>query len=123
MIFAQRFRQLARHLSTARLAITIRRCVRAGCGGAWFGQVSGNDGVFIILLFFSVGLVVWEIYFTSGCETHEPRVEFAFRDQLRLGLQPMLHMVPGQRTLVHITEVGFFLATSSVRRKINFVLV
>jgi len=33
--------------------------------------------------------------------------EFAFRDQLRLGLQPMLYLVPGQRTLVQITEVGF----------------
>src|ERR1035437_217951 len=29
-----------------------------------------------------------------------------FREQLRLGLQPVLHLVPGQRTLVHITEVG-----------------
>ena len=32
--------------------------------------------------------------------------EVAFRDQFRLGLQPVLHIVPGQRTLVHITEVG-----------------
>jgi len=32
--------------------------------------------------------------------------EFAFREQLRLGLQPMLHIMPGQRTLVDITEVG-----------------
>ncbi len=30
---------------------------------------------------------------------------FAFRDQFRLGFQPMLHIVPGQRTLVDITEV------------------
>jgi len=32
--------------------------------------------------------------------------EFAFREQLRLGLQPVLHIVSGPRTLVHITEVG-----------------
>ena len=31
--------------------------------------------------------------------------EIAFRKQLRLGLQPMLHMVPVQRTLAQITEV------------------
>ena len=31
--------------------------------------------------------------------------EFAFREQLRLGLQAMLHLVPLQRTLVGITEV------------------
>ena len=29
-----------------------------------------------------------------------------FREQMRLGLQPVLHIVPGLRTLVHITEVG-----------------
>ena len=29
-----------------------------------------------------------------------------FREQLRLGLQPVLHIVPGQRTLVLITEIG-----------------
>ena len=32
--------------------------------------------------------------------------KLAFREQLRLGLQPVLHIVPGERTLVHITEVG-----------------
>jgi hypothetical protein len=32
--------------------------------------------------------------------------EFAFREQLRLGLQPMLHRVSLWRTLVDITEVG-----------------
>ena len=31
--------------------------------------------------------------------------EVAFRKQLRLGLQPMLHMVPVQRTLAQIIEV------------------
>jgi len=47
----------------------------------------------------------------------------AFRDQFRLGLQPVLHIVPGQRTLVDITEVG--LSGHFVRcwHKINFVLV
>ena len=33
--------------------------------------------------------------------------ELAFRDQFRLSLQPMLHLVPLQRTLVGITEVCF----------------
>ena len=32
--------------------------------------------------------------------------EVPFREQMRLGLQPVLHIVSGQRTLVHITEVG-----------------
>lgn len=32
--------------------------------------------------------------------------EIAFRDQFRLRLQPMLHLVTGQRTLILITEVG-----------------
>ena len=32
--------------------------------------------------------------------------EVAFRDQFRLGLQPVLHIVTGQRTLVLITEVS-----------------
>jgi len=32
--------------------------------------------------------------------------EIAFREQLRLSLQPVLHIMPGQRTLVHISEVG-----------------
>jgi hypothetical protein len=32
--------------------------------------------------------------------------QVAFRDQLLLGLQPVLYLVPGLRTLVHITEVG-----------------
>ena len=31
--------------------------------------------------------------------------EVAFREQLGLGLQPVLHIVPGLRALVHITEV------------------
>ena len=30
----------------------------------------------------------------------------AFRDQFRLGRQPMLHVAPLRRTLVQITEVG-----------------
>ncbi len=49
--------------------------------------------------------------------------EVAFREQFRLGLQPVLHIMPGQRTLVHITEVcpsGHFVRR---RRKINSVLV
>ena len=32
--------------------------------------------------------------------------EIAFRDQFRLRLQPVLHLVTGQRTLVLITKVG-----------------
>lgn len=32
--------------------------------------------------------------------------EFAIREQLRLGLQPMLHRAPVGRTLVDITEAG-----------------
>ena len=32
--------------------------------------------------------------------------EIPFREQMRLSLQPMLHIVSGQRTLVHIAEVG-----------------
>ena len=31
--------------------------------------------------------------------------EVAFRDQLRFGLQPVLHIVAGLRTLVDISEV------------------
>ena len=31
--------------------------------------------------------------------------EVAFGEQLRFGLQPVLHIAPGPRTLVHITEV------------------
>ena len=31
---------------------------------------------------------------------------FVFGDQLRLGLQPMLHLTSGLRALVDITEVG-----------------
>ena len=29
----------------------------------------------------------------------------AFLDQLRLGIQPVLHIAPGERALVHIGEV------------------
>jgi hypothetical protein len=32
--------------------------------------------------------------------------EVPFREQLRLGLQPVLHIVPRQGTLVHKTKVG-----------------
>jgi len=31
--------------------------------------------------------------------------EVAFRQQLGLGLQPVLHIMAGLRTLVHITEI------------------
>jgi len=31
----------------------------------------------------------------------------AFRDQIRLRLEPVLHLVAGQRTLIHIAEVSF----------------
>ena len=31
--------------------------------------------------------------------------EMAFREQLRLGLQPMPHIVSGQRTLIQIVEI------------------
>jgi hypothetical protein len=30
----------------------------------------------------------------------------AFRDQLRLGIQPVLHMLALRRTLVHIAKIG-----------------
>ena len=30
------------------------------------------------------------------------------RDQLRLGFQPMLHLLSGLRASVQVTEVGFF---------------
>jgi hypothetical protein len=39
--------------------------------------------------------------------------ELAFRDQLRLRRQPVLHLVPVQRTLVEVTEV--WLAAHFVR--------
>jgi hypothetical protein len=48
--------------------------------------------------------------------------EVAFREQLSLSLKPMLHLVAGQRTLVHITEVcpsGHFVRGG---RKISFSL-
>ena len=32
--------------------------------------------------------------------------KIAFRQQLLLGFQPVLHIVPGLRALVHIIEVG-----------------
>ena len=32
--------------------------------------------------------------------------EVPFGEQMCLSLQPVLHVVSGQRTLVHITEVG-----------------
>ena len=32
--------------------------------------------------------------------------EVPFREQMRLSLQPVLHIVAGQRTLVQITEVS-----------------
>src|ERR1700691_29866 len=47
----------------------------------------------------------------------------AFRDQFRLGLEPMLHMASRLRTLVHITEIspsGHFVRR---RDKINCALV
>ena len=36
----------------------------------------------------------------------------ALRPQFRLGAQPVLHLAPGSRTFIHVTEVGL-LATSS----------
>jgi len=33
--------------------------------------------------------------------------EIVFRDQIRLRLQPMLHIMTGLKTLVFIGEVGF----------------
>jgi len=49
--------------------------------------------------------------------------EIAFRDQIRLGLQPMLHLVTGLRTLIFIGKVGF--SGHFIRRgsEINFILV
>ncbi len=49
--------------------------------------------------------------------------QVAFLEQLRLGLQPVLHLVPGQRTLVHITEVGPTRHFIRRRRKIRSALV
>ena len=40
-------------------------------------------------------------------ETVDPS-EIAFREQFRLRGQPVLHLVSGQRTFVHISEVGLF---------------
>jgi len=48
--------------------------------------------------------------------------KFAFREQFRLGFQPVLHFVPGQRTLVDITEVCPARHLVRRYRKINFVL-
>ena len=33
--------------------------------------------------------------------------QIPFRDQIRLGLQPMLHLVTGLRTFIFIGEVSF----------------
>ncbi len=49
--------------------------------------------------------------------------EVAFRDQFRLRRQPMLHMLPLQRTVVHITEVGSSRHFVGGRRKVDFVLI
>ena len=49
--------------------------------------------------------------------------EVPFREQMRLGLQPVLHIVSGKRTLVHITEVcppGHLVRR---RHKVNSALV
>ena len=49
--------------------------------------------------------------------------EVAFGDQFRLGGQPMLHVLSGRRTLVHIGEVGPSGHFIAGRRKINCALV
>jgi hypothetical protein len=49
--------------------------------------------------------------------------KIAFRDQFRLSRQPMLHFMAGQRTLIHIAEVGA--AGHFIRRgrEISFILI
>ena len=49
--------------------------------------------------------------------------EIPFREQIGLGLQPVLHIVSGQRTLVHITEVRPPGDLVRRRHKVNFPLV
>ena len=64
----------------------------------------------------------WKVILCPVMKTVNPG-EVAFSDQLRFGRQPVLHVVPGLRTLVDIIEVcpsGHF-----VRRwhKTNWALV
>lgn len=49
--------------------------------------------------------------------------QIAFREQLRLGCQPMLDIVSWQRTLIHIGEIGPPGHFVGRHRKIIFVLV
>ena len=46
-----------------------------------------------------------------------------FRDQIRLCLQPMLHLVTGLRTLILISKVSFPGHLIWRGRKIGFILV
>jgi hypothetical protein len=55
-------------------------------------------------------------------KTVSPR-EVPFREQMRLRLQPVLHIVSGQRTLVHISEVGSPGHLVRRRHKVNSALV
>ena len=49
--------------------------------------------------------------------------EIAFRDQFRLRLQPVLHLMTGRGALVYIAKVGFSGDFIRRRHKIYFVLV
>ncbi len=49
--------------------------------------------------------------------------EVPFREQIRLSLQPVLHIVSGQRTLVHITQVSSPGDLVRRRHKVNSALV
>ena len=65
------------------------------------GGVSTNERLITsrVDLVFICYLIMWVVM-----KTVDPG-EVAFRKQLRLGLQPMLRMVPVQRTLAQIIEV------------------
>src|ERR1035438_9889932 len=89
----------------ARLAIANPAMRSRGLCGACLVRFRAMMGVFIILLFSWFGRLPGKFTLRPVMKTVNPG-EFAFREQFRLGFQPMLHLVPGQRTLVHITEVG-----------------
>ena len=55
-------------------------------------------------------------------ETMDTR-EIAFSNQIRLGFQPMLHLVTGLRALIFIGKVSFSGHLIRRGRKINFVLI
>ena len=65
------------------------------------GGVSTSQRLIVsrVTLVFICYLIMWVVM-----KTVDPG-EIAFRNQLRFGLQPMLHMMPVQRTLTQIIEV------------------